>query len=390
MRDVENRLKESLGGKMDREGESYVLIVDDNPVNLQVLGTILRDKNFRTAVAGDGIQALKLVKKRLPDLILLDVMMPEMDGFEVCETLKRSPRTREIPVIFLTAKSEPSDIIRGFEVGGADYITKPFNSAELLARINNHLEMLRVSNERRQLLHVLCHDLANPFSSIVSSIKMIRDGYADFDVLEGYIYTSAINGLRVIDLVREIRALEEKKVSFQLKSVPLKQVIEESSIMLSQKFMKKRVSLVTDVDSELTVCAEYTSLLNAVINNIFTNAIKFSFPDSEITVWASQDDENVTLTVKDAGIGMSGRLQQDLFDMRKNTSRAGTGGEIGTGFGMPLVRKFVRLYGGAIEVFSKEERDEPENHGTEIRLTFKKGNLPSENYRGETSHESFL
>lgn len=363
---------------MNKGDTSYVLIVDDNPVNLQVLGTILRDQRFRTAVAGDGLRALKLVEKKPPDLILLDVMMPEMDGFEVCRRLKCSPRTMEIPVIFLTAKNQPEDVVMGFEVGGSDYITKPFNAAELLARIRTHLEMVKISNERKQLLHVLCHDLANPFSSIVSSIKTIREGYASLDMLGDFIHTSAVNGLRIIELVREIRALEENKLSFQLEAVPLAQIIEASALMLSQKFMEKRMRLVKAVDPGLIVWAEHTSLLNSVITNVFTNAIKFSFPDSEIRVCATHSGERVILSIIDSGIGMSEKLQQDIFDMRKTTSRIGTSGESGTGFGMPLVKKFIQSYGGTIEVFSKEEKDDPEHHGTEIRLTFRGGERKDE------------
>ena len=120
---------------------SRILIVDDTPKNIQVLGTILRQEGYQINIAQDGSRAIHMAEKVSPDLILLDVMMPDMDGYETSLKLKQSPETKDIPIIFLTARKEPEDIIKGFEVGGLDYISKPFNSIELLARIRTHLDL---------------------------------------------------------------------------------------------------------------------------------------------------------------------------------------------------------------------------------------------------------
>jgi len=124
-----------------------VLIVDDTLQNIQVLGTVLREQQYQINVAQNGLQALEMVAKVPPDLILLDVMMPELDGFETCKRLKADESTREIPIIFLTAKVETDDIVHGFELGAVDYVTKPFNSTELLARVKTHLTMQRMRKE---------------------------------------------------------------------------------------------------------------------------------------------------------------------------------------------------------------------------------------------------
>lgn len=361
-----------LKKKSALEQKPFILIVDDVPKNLQVLGNILGSRGYHFTPATNGKQALKIIEKRLPDLILLDIMMPEMDGYEVCNTLKSSSRTKDIPVIFLTAKTEPDDIVRGFELGGVDYITKPFNSTELMVRIKTHLKILKVSNERKELLHVLCHDLANPFASIVSALEVIKD-YPTFERLREYLVTAAENGLKVIELVRKIRALEENKTDLELGSVSLTRVVDESVFMLEQKFAEKRVELVRDIDKGLRVWAEETSLVNSVINNILTNAVKFSYPDSKINIRARQERDMVTISIRDSGIGMSKELQRDVFDMKKNTTRQGTSGEIGTGFGMPLVRKFINAYGGTLELFSREKKENPQDHGTEIKLTLRSG-----------------
>lgn len=123
-----------------------ILIVDDNPQNIQVLGSLLMAQKYEIGVAENGVLALQFVEKRIPDLILLDVMMPEMDGIELCKILKENILFSHIPVIFLTAKADTEDIVRGFDAGGIDYVTKPFIAAELLARVKTHLEIRYLRN----------------------------------------------------------------------------------------------------------------------------------------------------------------------------------------------------------------------------------------------------
>ncbi len=131
--------------------QSRILIVDDTPRNIQLLGTILKNEGYQINIAQNGVQALNVVARMPPDLILLDVMMPELDGFETCKRLKEAPETEDIPVIFLTAKVDTDDIVHGFELGAVDYVTKPFNAAELLSRVSTHLE-LRAARQRLQAL----------------------------------------------------------------------------------------------------------------------------------------------------------------------------------------------------------------------------------------------
>jgi diguanylate cyclase (GGDEF)-like protein len=143
-----------------KEKTPLILIVDDVVKNLQVLGTILSKQNYKIAAANNGEQAIKIANNTLPDLILLDIMMPGISGFEVCSRLKKDPRTKDISIIFLTAKIEPEDIVKGFEAGGVDYVIKPFNSIELLARVKTHLELkisrdlLKTKNEQLRELAI--------------------------------------------------------------------------------------------------------------------------------------------------------------------------------------------------------------------------------------------
>jgi len=133
--------------KSDISAKPMILIVDDVPKNIQLLGNILRNKNYQISFATNGEQALKMINDINPDLILLDIMMPDMDGYEVCKKLKENPKSAEIPVIFLTAKTETEDIVKGFQVGAVDFVSKPFNSPELLARVNTHVQLKNAKKE---------------------------------------------------------------------------------------------------------------------------------------------------------------------------------------------------------------------------------------------------
>jgi len=155
--------------------KNLILTVDDKPQNLQFLGKLLSNNGYEVAMAQSGAQALTFVKTEFPDLILLDVMMPDMDGYEVCEKLKAGIPTRHIPVIFLTAKSDARDIVKGFEAGGVDYVTKPFHSAELLARIKTHIELKIL----RGLLPICSH------------CKKIRDDKGFWNDVDKYFGTHA-------------------------------------------------------------------------------------------------------------------------------------------------------------------------------------------------------
>lgn len=158
--------------------KDLVLVVDDNPQNLQVLGPMLEKKGYDVAFATSGEQALEFASGEKPDLVLLDIMMPGMDGYQVCERLKKEKTTASIPVIFLTAKSDTDDIVRGFEAGGVDYVTKPFNSAELLARVKTHLELKNAREEIKTLRGIL---------PICAHCKKVRNDSGFWQQVEVYV-----------------------------------------------------------------------------------------------------------------------------------------------------------------------------------------------------------
>ncbi len=368
------------------EKKGNILIVDDTVKNIQVLGAMLRKMDYMIYVAQDGFQALEIANKVTPDLILLDIMMPGLDGFETCVKLKESSTTRNIPVIFLTAKTDTKDLVRGFQVGAVDYITKPFNALELLARVETHLELKssretinKQSNERKELLHVLCHDLMNPLAGLKSILDLSKDDTGILQRMENFMLMAVDNCINIIDLVREFRALDEGILELKPMLHDLKSLVQESYNILHQKIEKKRLNVEIDIDEEHEVLVEKVSFINSVLNNTLTNAIKFSFPGSIIKITSTRKDKFIELSIEDFGIGIPDNMKNNLFNVNIVTNRTGTEGERGTGFGMPLMKKFVSAYGGSVEISSKEKIDNSKDHGTKITLILKTTcDLPSD------------
>ncbi len=354
---------------------SSILIVDDNLQNLQFLGKLLEEHGYEPTAVTNGFQALDFSGEKYPELILLDVMMPELDGFQTCRKLKESSRTRDIPIIFLTAKVEPEDIVKGFQLGAVDYVTKPFNSVELLARVQTQLELnagrqmiTKQNNEFRELLHILCHDVKNPLSAVTSIVELLRiDAVSLADALN-FLEVSSQNGHDIIDLVRQIMVLETKETTLQLEELCLDDLIAESTTMLHPKISEKGIALELKIDSELTIKVNKTAFVNSVLNNLITNAVKFSHVGEKIEIKGEKHGDSVVVSIRDYGIGMPQELLADLFKIEKNTTRAGTKAEKGTGFGMPLVQKFMHAFGGKIEVLTEEKTTDSKKHGTEIKL----------------------
>lgn len=356
-----------------------ILIVDDEPKNIQLLGNILNEKGYQVEFATNGEEALDWIETRQFDLVLLDIMMPGIDGIQVCQQLKKNQTTSDIPIIFITAKAETDSVVQGFEAGAVDYITKPFQREELLSRVHTHLS-LRISQKkiaieskkRKELLQILCHDLGNQVSGAIGVWQMIEIDQSSWDKYSPLMSISLKNALSMIELVHEMRSLEDEKVQLKIEESCLKDLISDSHQILINKFKSKNICLDVKIDDSISVKVEPVSFVSSVLNNIFTNAIKFSPKGASIKVNATQKESKVELSIRDYGIGMPSELIEDLFDENKKTNRPGTEGETGTGYGMPLVKKFVEAYGGTIQVKSWSVESNPKDHGTEIFVSLDK------------------
>ena len=343
-----------------------ILIVDDITQNIQIAAQQLKDQGYRILFATSGDKAVNLVKQRQIDLILLDIMMPDMDGFETCRIIKAD--YPGIPVIFLTAKNEIADVVQGFEVGGADYITKPFYGKELQSRVRTHLDLKaqkdRLADHKKKLqdmLHILSHDLRNSLSGIVMTMDLADAEGKSIEEYRSHLDELSRNGLDVLDLVRTMLSLDEKEL--QCESIKLKSCVAQSLRLLDANFQKKSVTPVLEVPEDFRVKAEETSLVNSVLLNLLTNALKFSYAGSLIRLYGYRKDEQVILEIIDRGTGIDAEMLPHLFDIQKGKSLRGTEGEKGTGFGLPLASKFMKAYGGDIRI-------ESSSAGTVVSLSF--------------------
>lgn len=377
------------------------LVVEDSQTYRLVVVETLQREGVSVDQAEDGAEAYEIMAAdpKKYDIVITDLDMPKMNGIELVEKLRNEMGLKDLPLIVLSAINSKVTQLDLFKAGASDYITKPFIKEELLARLRVHLEsrlltarlkenllevkklndnlekskeeVERQSNERRELLHVLCHDLANPISSVIGVMDILNVS-GDMEDLKKEAEKTLYNSLDIISLVRQLRALEDRKTKFELAKINLKVAVFESVAMLEQRIESKRINVKIDIDESLEALAEHTSFVNSVLNNLITNAVKFSYSDSDVLIRAySKGKREIVLEIEDSGVGMSGALLRDLFNMNKATSRSGTDGEIGTGFGMPLVKKFMNAYDGEIEVFSKDERTFPEKHGTLVKLALK-------------------
>lgn len=357
-----------------------ILIVDDNPDIRNLIRVILKPYDLEVLLAESGPAGLEILKQEDVELIILDIILPGMDGYEICKALKEDPDTREIPVIFLSVKDETESLVRGLKLGAVDYISKPFHHDEFIARIKVHLELYknktllhRQLEDNKQLIHILSHDLKNPIGSAQSFLELLEEDPDDLEECLEYIKMALDQGLQIITLVRDFMALKDKNSRLKLKTLNLKRMIDISLSILMNMIRDKQLSVDVDVPSDILVRVDEVSFINSVMNNLLTNAVKFSFPGARIGIRAEtgQEDgrETIRLSITDQGIGIPHDLLADLFDIKKSISRSGTQGEMGTGFGMPLVKTFVEAYGGRIDVMSTPQSDDVEDHGTTVVIS---------------------
>lgn len=355
--------------------DSTILIVDDSANNVKYLNSLLTAKGFKTKIASNGLQALEIIGIRSPDLILLDIMMPVMNGFETCRKIKESRKTNEIPVIFLSARNNTSDIIKGFELGASDYVSKPFSNNELIAKIEVHLRLknsqetvVKQRNELKEIIQILCHDLSNPLGAVISCFELAEHDPCYLHDNRHLILEYLRRQYDIIGLVRELRTIAENKAVLKLTSVNLLWAVNESIKTLKYQMDRKNIKVEVFIDKGSAVLAEKVSLVNSVLNNLLTNAIKFSYPESTITISSEKKEEKHHLSISDSGIGIPLNMMEKVFSADKRSTRPGTKGERGTGFGIPLVKKFISEYGGTIEIESKDETAHQSDHGTTITL----------------------
>ena len=352
-----------------------ILLVDSNLEDIKILKYFLNhDYDLKEATRGD--EAFDLAKRVKPDLILLAAKTDGMGSLELCSLLQKEPSTSETPIIFLTSPQSPEQIIKGLEMGAVDYVTQPFEPLELLARVSTHLslkqkkdQIKRQNLEQKELLQVLCHDLLSLLNCAQLNGQMVLEDPEDTSLYVTQILQSTNQGLEMIKLVRNLYTLEDSQL--ELSPINLKASVELAIELLNAPIQDKKILIDVEISSDLVVLAEEVSLVNSVLGNLLTNSIKFSSASGKVSIVAEKSGDGVVITVEDHGIGMPPEIKNNLFDLTQITSRAGTAGEKGTGFGMQLMQKFIHSYGGSIEVESQTEADSKSDHGSKFIIQLK-------------------
>lgn len=353
--------------------EYKILIVDDVMSNVLLLKVLLTNEKFAIATASNGRQALEQVEKENPDLVLLDVMMPDMSGFEVAQHLKSNPNTADIPIIFLTALNSTADIVKGFQVGANDFISKPFNKEELIIRVTHQIslvaakrlilskteELQRTIAGRDKLYSVIAHDLRSPMGSIKMVLNMLilnlpseKIGAEMYELLTMANQTTE-DVFSLLDNLLKWTKSQIGKLNVVYQDVDLVEVTDGVIEIFSMVASLKKIRIREMKPEKMMVNADI-DMLKTVVRNLLSNAIKFSKENSEVPVKMEEVDGMAVVSVQDYGCGISEEGQKKLLHTDTHFSTFGTNNEEGSGSGLLLCKDFVVKNGGKLWFTSKE------------------------------------
>jgi signal transduction histidine kinase len=344
-----------------------ILIVDDTAANLNVLSTMLTQHGYKVRPAINGRLALASIARDQPDLILLDIKMPEMDGYEVCTLLKQDDLTRDIPIIFISALDEIEDKMRAFQVGGVDYVTKPFHAEEVLARVRAHItlqdqrrristqlaEIAKLSGFKDDLLRIVSHDLKNPISAIRGYAELLLEDPNAEDTPEyaERILRSAnfMNSL-VGDLLELSRA--EGDFPLDMQTTSLDGVISACVTAYELAAHERQIALRYTPPSAPLLVRLDAMRFSQVMNNLISNGIKYTPPGGVVDVRAFHDDAWAVIEVADTGLGIPAEDMPRIFDKFFRVSTKEHQQVSGTGLGLAIAKALVEKHGGRIGVSS--------------------------------------
>jgi len=357
---------------MSEVRKGKVLIVDDMATNIKILGMGIR-QDFDVLIATNGEKALQIARGNpRPDIILLDIVMPGIDGFEVCRQLKEDPETRDIPVVFITAKCDEQTERKGFEAGGVDYIVKPFSVPVVRARVRTQWQLKRqrddlarmakkmeeLNQTKNRFLGTAAHDLRNPLVSIRGMADIMRQGIVggvtdeQTEMLDT-IHDAAHTMVNMVNDLLDVAVIESGKFDLNLERTDLSELIRNRIRLM--KHIADQKSMTLDVQLHtLPECILDRDRIIQVFDNLYGNAIKFSPQGSTVSLYLGIRDEYAMLEVRDEGPGIRKEDQSRLFGAFQKLGTKTTGGEASTGLGLSIVKKIVEAHQGKVEIQSEE------------------------------------
>lgn len=362
-------LGDILESKINRS-DYKILIVDDVTSNVLLLKILLTNEKFQICTASNGHQCVEVARSEHPDLILLDVMMPELNGFDTAVILKKDPLTADIPIIFLTALNSPSDLVHGFQVGAHDFLTKPFNKEELIMRVMHQISLVaakryiieqneklkRIISNRDKMYSVIAHDLRSPMASIrmvlnlcVNVVTPDMVGEEIFGLLDKANRESEETHDLLDNLLKWTKS-QTGRLEVAYQNLELDDIVPgvvDIFTMIAE--MKKIKFQYIPSEEHLKVRAD-NDMMKTVVRNFISNAIKFTPEGKGIEVYYKKSGEFAKISVRDHGVGIAPERIDTLF--HKGETTYGTGGEEGSGLGLQLCADFARKNGGDVMVES--------------------------------------
>ena len=364
-------LADTLESKINRS-DYKILIVDDVVSNVLLLKILLTNEKFQVCTANNGTACIEMTRKEHPDLILLDVMMPDMNGFDTATVLKKDEATKEIPIIFLTALNTPQDLVHGFQVGASDFLTKPFNKDELVMRVMQQIslvaakriiekqnEELRATlSNRDKMYSVIAHDLRSPMASIRMVLNLVVAS-ASAEKVGPELYALLDQANRESEEVHDLLDNLLKWTKSQTgRLTVVKQELDLNDIIPGVVEIFEAIALTKCIKlnyqptgGPLRVEAD-NDMLKTVVRNFLSNAIKFSPENSTIEIGMAVENGFAKVSVRDHGVGIASSRLTSIF--HKGETTYGTGGEEGSGLGLQLCQDFARKNGGDCTVESVE------------------------------------
>ena len=361
----------TLESKINRS-DYKILIVDDVMSNVLLLKILLTNEKFQVCTANCGNACIEQARKEHPDLILLDVMMPDINGFDTAVIMKKDDELKDIPIIFLTALNTPQDLVKGFQVGASDFLTKPFNKEELIMRVMQQISLVAAKriiekqnkelkatlNNRDKMYSVIAHDLRSPMASIRMVLNLVVQS-TSADTVGPELYTLLDQANRESEEVHDLldnllkwTKSQTGRLNVVLQDLDLNDIIPGVVEIFEMIAQTKHITLdLQKTEDPLKVHAD-NDMLKTVLRNFMSNAIKFSPENSTIQILMANEGEFARVSVKDEGVGIAADRLDTIF--HKGETTYGTGGEDGSGLGLQLCQDFARKNGGDCYVESVE------------------------------------